>query len=160
MQAPARSAVCCWARLSSVHSLCSVCPAFQPPGTALNCSCCSGKCPFCLVNFTAWLHISFLKLSFLKLLSHVRRESGVAVRLPGLHLTPSARGGRYPNPEEKVAPDLSPGGVSLWKEVSVLGTPQQVLPSAGSGGDAALLRAVQEQIHALDPCLSPSPLSF
>lgn len=71
--AHAPSAVCpSLARLSALHSLCSACPAFQLPGKAPNC--CSGKCPFCLVNFTAWLHISFLKLSFLKLLSHVRRE--------------------------------------------------------------------------------------
>lgn len=37
-----------------------------------------------------------------------------------------------------MTPDLSPGGLSLWKEFSVLGTPQRVFPSAVSGGDAAL----------------------
>lgn len=84
----APSAVCCLARLSALHSLCCVCPAFQLPGKASNCSYCSGKCPFCLVNFTAWLHISFLKLSFLKLLSRVRKEFGGCC-VSGLHLTRS-----------------------------------------------------------------------
>lgn len=70
-----------------------------------------------------------------------------------------------------MTPALFPGGVSLWKEVSVLGTPQQVLPSAVSGGGTGLQRAgrsllpvlgspAQEQIHTLDPHLSLSPLSF
>lgn len=34
-----------------------------------------------------------------------------------------------------MTPDLFPGGVSLWKEVFVLGTLQQMLPSAVTGGD-------------------------
>lgn len=70
-----------------------------------------------------------------------------------------------------MTPDLSLGGVSLCKEVSGLGTPQQALPSAVSGGDLpwrgqgapsslSWESLLQEQIHTLDPCLSLSPLSF
>lgn len=58
-----------------------------------------------------------------------------------------------------MTPDLFPGGVSLWKEVSVLGTLQQMLPSAVTGVMCLAEGRVVSPAGA-HPCLSLSPLSF
>jgi len=87
-----KPALCRSAWCSRFHSLCSAFLGFHPPVKAWNCSCCSGKCPFCLANFTGLLHIIFLKLSFLKLFCHVRRELRV-VRVSVLHLIQVPGGG-------------------------------------------------------------------